>query len=37
MQDKIMHLEEELARDDRTIANLKPDEFDDVARFLKED
>jgi hypothetical protein len=36
MQDKIMHLEEELARDDRTIASLKPDEFDDVARFLKE-
>jgi hypothetical protein len=36
MQERIIHLQEELAREDRTIANLMPDELEDVSRFLKE-
>jgi hypothetical protein len=36
MQEKMMRLEEELARDDRTIASLKPDDYEDIARILKE-
>ncbi len=35
MQEKILDLEDELARDGRTIANLQPDEYEDVSRRLK--
>lgn len=35
MQEKILDLEDELARDGRTIAGLQPDEYEDVSRRLK--
>jgi hypothetical protein len=37
MQEKIMHLEEELARDGRSISGLKPDDYNEVTEFLQKD
>jgi len=37
MQEKIIDLEDELARDGRTIASLQPDEYEDVSQRLKND
>jgi len=37
MQEKILDLEEDLARDGRSIASLHPDEYEDVSRRLKND
>lgn len=36
MQEKILHLEEELSKEGRSIGGLEADEFEDVARILKE-
>ncbi len=37
MQDKIMHVQEDLAKKGRTIASIQPDDFDDIGRILKEE
>ncbi len=36
MQDKILSLQDELAREGRTISSLKPAEYKEVTRILKE-